>query len=64
MEVLSAVGQMVHRAEFPAAAATENWHQELQLPASLSNGHYLLRVTTPGDNRRQTLVTLPFVLQK
>jgi hypothetical protein len=64
MEVLNTVGQVMHRVELPAAAATAGWNQSIELPADLATGHYLLRVSTAGDGARLNLATLPFMLHK
>ncbi len=63
VEILSAVGQIVHRVEMPAGGAIANWQHSIELPSSLVNGHYMLRVSTETDGSRQSIANLPFVLQ-
>jgi hypothetical protein len=59
VEVLSGVGQVVHRVELMASAGS-SWHTEVALPSGIANGRYMLRVST-GDGMH---TVLPFVLNR
>jgi hypothetical protein len=64
LEVMNAVGQMVHRVELPGGGASANWTHDLELPSGLAAGQYMLRISNETGGARQTLATLPFILQR
>lgn len=49
-DVVNAIGQVVHRVEFPGATGPA-WETTIDLPASLPNGQYLLQIRSTANDQ-------------
>jgi hypothetical protein len=61
VDVISGIGQVVYHMELEPTVTGQSWQTQVSLSEGLSNGRYMLRVST-GDGSFRT--TIPFVLNR
>ena len=60
VDVLSAVGQVVHRVALIPPSGN-SWQTDVNLPVGIANGRYMLRISTEDGSMK---TTLPFILNR